>query len=88
MTAQRDADIDIESLRKNVRRPLDIFLFVSVIFLFLAVAAVVAFVVTVLKQPQVTFLQNRADNHQTAYKVSKVLLKCWIISFSASCSQT
>lgn len=88
MTAQRDADIDIESLRKRDRRPLDAFLLVSITFLFLAVAAVGAFVVTVLKQPQVTALHDKRDSIQNAYKVSKVLLKFGIISFSGSYSQT
>lgn len=88
MTAQRDADIDIESLRKSARRPLDAFLLVSITFLFLAVAAVGAFVVTVLKQPRVTPVQDQTGTFQDAYKVSKVLLKFGIISFSGSCSQT
>lgn len=87
MTAQRDADIDVESLRKSVRRPLDIFLFVSVIFLFLTVAAMAAFVATVLKPPQVPAVQDRTESLQAAFKVGKEPLKFWIISLSRSCSQ-
>lgn len=88
MTAQRDAVIDIESLRKNLRRPLDAFLLVSITLLFLAVAAVFALVVVLLKQPQLIAVPGTRDSFQSAYKVSKVLLKFWMITFSGSCSQT
>lgn len=92
MTARRDAaadaDVDVESLRKSARRPLDAFLLVSVLFLFLTVAAVVAFVATVLKQPHVTALQERRDSSRAAYKVSKAPPELWVASFSGSPSQT
>lgn len=80
MTAQRDADIDIdiESLRKSARRPLDTFLIVSIVFLFMVVAAVVAVIILMVKQPQVIAVP------QNTYKVSKVPLrqKLRIIAFS------
>lgn len=71
MTAQRDADIDIESLRKSARRPLDTFLIISIIFLFMVVAAVVAVIILMVKQPQVIALPHKGEPLAPTYKVSQ-----------------
>lgn len=70
MTAR--SDTDVESLRKRTYRPLDVFLLVSIIFLFLALLAVVAAVVIAVKRPE-CFVQGGKDG-SAAYKVRKVLL--------------
>lgn len=87
MTARGDADI--ESLRKRTYRPLDVFLLVSILFLFLALSAVVAAVVIVVKRPECFDLQVKDDSGQPAFKVRKVLLgqKVAIVLFCGSWSQ-
>ncbi|TNM85482.1 hypothetical protein fugu_007753 [Takifugu bimaculatus] len=67
MTASGDADI--ESLRKRTYRPLDVFLLVSIIFLFLAMSAVVAAVVIAVKRPECFDLQGKGASGQTAFKM-------------------
>lgn len=68
MTAQPDADVDVESLRKVSRRPLDTFLLVSIVFLFMGVAAVVAVQVTIVMQPRASTVQENSG--KVAFKVS------------------
>lgn len=86
MTARGDADI--ESLRKRTYRPLDVFLLVSIIFLFLALAAVVAAVVLAVKRPECFDLQGKDDSGQPAFKVRKVLgQKVGVVLFRGPWSQ-
>lgn len=70
MTARSDADV--ESLRKRTYRPLDVFLLVSIIFLFLALSAVVAAVVIAVKRPECFDLQGKDGSGQPAFNVRKV----------------
>lgn len=88
MTARGDADI--ESLRKRTYRPLDVFLLVSIIFLFLALSAVVAAVVIAVKRPECFVLQGKDDSGPPAFKVRKILLgqKVGIVLFCGPCSQS
>lgn len=69
MTAQRDADV--ESLRKSAHRPLDVFLVVSVILLFLAVSTVVAFVVIIDSRHRSIALRDEETSSRRVYNVRK-----------------
>lgn len=89
MTARGDADV--ESLRKRTYRPLDVFLLVSIIFLFMALSAVVAAVVITVKRPECFDRQGQDDpSGQPAFKVRKVLLdqKAGVVLFCGPWSQS